>query len=51
LPLGGIEWQIAHLKDPQSKTPGSSMPAFANFTEAELTALATFLDGLGTKYK
>ena len=47
----GIEWQIAHLKDPQSKTPGSSMPAFANFTQEELTNLATFLDGLGTKYK
>jgi ubiquinol-cytochrome c reductase cytochrome b subunit/menaquinol-cytochrome c reductase cytochrome b/c subunit len=47
----GIEWHIAHLKDPQSKTPGSSMPAFPNFTEEEFNNLATFLDGLGTKYK
>lgn len=47
----GIEWHIAHLKDPSSKTPGSSMPAFPNFTDEEFTNLATFLDGLGTKYK
>jgi mono/diheme cytochrome c family protein len=47
----GIEWQIAHLKDPQSQTPGSSMPAFAGFTDEEYTNLATFLEGLGTKYK
>jgi menaquinol-cytochrome c reductase cytochrome b/c subunit len=47
----GIEWQIAHLKDPASQTPGSSMPAFPNFTEEEFNNLATFLEGLGTKYK
>ena len=47
----GIEWQIAHLKNPQSKTPGSAMPAFPNFTDEEFMNLATFLEGLGTKYK
>lgn len=47
----GIEWQIAHLKDPASQTPGSSMPPFPNFSDEEFTNLATFLEGLGTKYK
>jgi mono/diheme cytochrome c family protein len=47
----GVEWQIAHLKDPPSRTPGSSMPAFANLTDEEYQQLATLLEGLGTKYK
>ena len=47
----GIEWHVAHLKDPPSRTPGSRMPAFANFSDEQLTQIATFLDGLGTKYK
>lgn len=47
----GIEWQIDHLKDPGSRTPGSSMPAFAGFTDEQYTQIATFLEGLGTKYK
>ncbi|MBI2684103.1 MAG: c-type cytochrome [Actinobacteria bacterium] len=45
------QWQIDHLKDPPSKTPGSAMPAFANLTPKEYDDLATFLTGLGTKYK
>jgi menaquinol-cytochrome c reductase cytochrome b/c subunit len=47
----GKQWQIDHLKNPQSKNPGSSMPAFVNFTPEEYDNLATLLDGLGTKYK
>jgi uncharacterized membrane protein len=41
-----IEWQIAHLKDPKSKIPGSSMPAYNDIPEANLRALATFLVSL-----
>ena len=47
----GIQWQVDHLKDPASKTPGSSMPSFASFSDPQLKQIATFLDGLGTKYK
>lgn len=47
----GIQWHIDHLKDPPSKTPGSSMPSFAIFSDPQLNQIATFLDGLGTKYK
>jgi menaquinol-cytochrome c reductase cytochrome b/c subunit len=47
----GIEWQIEHLKEPTSRTPGSSMPAFPNFTDQEYQDLATFLEGLGDTYK
>ena len=47
----GVEWQIAHLKDPKSKTPGSPMSAFKDFTTKEYDDLAYFLEGLGTKYK
>jgi mono/diheme cytochrome c family protein len=47
----GVEWQIEHLKNPQSLIPGSSMPAFANFTDQQYQELATLLDGLGTEYK
>ena len=47
----GIEWQIEHLKNPQSKSPGSQMPPFPNFTDQEYTQLATFLEGLGTQWK
>ncbi|MEZ5079090.1 MAG: c-type cytochrome [Thermoleophilia bacterium] len=47
----GIDWQIAHLKNPQSQVPGSQMPPFPNFTDQEYTQLATFLEGLGTEWK
>lgn len=40
---GDIEWQIAHLKDPASKVPGSKMPAYDDMSEPDLRALATFL--------
>jgi menaquinol-cytochrome c reductase cytochrome b/c subunit len=46
----GIQWQIDHLKDPASKTPGSAMPKFDSFSDGQLTQIATFLEGLGTKY-
>jgi cytochrome c peroxidase len=38
-----IEWQIAHLKAPSSKVPGSKMPPYNDKTPDELRALATFL--------
>lgn len=47
----GLEWQIAHLKEPSSRTPGSAMPAFKQFTQKQYEDLGTFLEGLGTKYK
>ena len=47
----GKEWQIAHLKNPASQTPGSSMPAFAGFADEQYDQLAEFLEGLGSKYK
>jgi mono/diheme cytochrome c family protein len=40
----GEPWQIAHLKCPSCLQPGSAMPAFANFTEPQYRALATFLE-------
>jgi cytochrome c553 len=40
----GIQWQIDHLKDPPSKTPGSSMPSFASLGEENLRKLAIFLE-------
>ena len=46
-----IEWQIEHLRDPTSTTPGSTMPAFPNFTEQEYQELAVFLNGLGTEFR
>jgi quinol-cytochrome oxidoreductase complex cytochrome b subunit len=47
----GKEWQIQHLKNPQSETPGSTMPPFSGLQPEEYEALATFLEGLGTQYK
>jgi len=40
----GKEWQIEHIKNPQSKTPGSQMPPFTTFTDDQYDALATFLE-------
>ena len=43
-PYGGVkEWQIMHLKDPQSLNPGTVMPSFAHLPEDELDALADYL--------
>jgi menaquinol-cytochrome c reductase cytochrome b/c subunit len=44
----GEQWQIDHLKDPDSKTPGSSMPAFTDFTDEQYNQLAAFLEEAGT---
>ena len=41
-----IEWQIAHLKNPESKTPGSKMPAYNDLPENDLRALATYMASL-----
>ena len=40
----GIEWQVAHLKNPSSKVPGSPMPSFASLGDENLTKIATFLE-------
>ena len=40
----GIEWQVAHLKNPSSKTPGSAMPSFAALGDENLLKIATFLE-------
>jgi menaquinol-cytochrome c reductase cytochrome b/c subunit len=40
----GIDWQVAHLENPSSKTPGSPMPSFAALGKENLTKIATFLE-------
>ena len=40
----GVQWQIDHLKNPASKTPGSPMPSFAQLGDENLTKIATFLE-------
>jgi menaquinol-cytochrome c reductase cytochrome b/c subunit len=40
----GIQWQIDHLTNPSSKTPGSPMPSFAGLGEENLKNLAIFLE-------
>jgi quinol---cytochrome c reductase cytochrome c subunit, bacillus type len=40
----GIQWQIDHLMNPGSKTPGSPMPSFANLGEQRLRQIAIFLE-------
>lgn len=42
----GIDWHIEWLKNP--KAP---MPSYARFSEDQLRQVATFVNGLGTKYK
>ena len=41
-----IAWQIAHLKNPESKTPGSKMPAYNDVPENDVRALATYMASL-----
>ena len=43
----GVEFQIQHLMNPQSTTPGSQMPPFPNFTDQEYQDLAAFLEASG----
>jgi menaquinol-cytochrome c reductase cytochrome b/c subunit len=40
----GVEWQIAHLQNPSSKTPGSPMPSFAALGDENLRKIAIFLE-------
>ena len=40
----GVDFQIKHLKDPSSVTPGSPMPKFASLGDARLRQLAIFLE-------
>lgn len=44
----GLEWQVKHLIDPKSETPGSGMPPQRTiFNDEELAHLAAFLETLG----
>ena len=45
-----VEWQIEHLKNPPALVPGSSMPAFPNFSDEQYQQIGTFLAGLGRDY-
>ena len=38
-----LDWQIAHLKNPQAFNPGTVMPSFAHLPEDELRAAAMYL--------
>jgi menaquinol-cytochrome c reductase cytochrome b/c subunit len=40
----GMQWQIDHLTNPASKTPGSPMPSFAALGQQNLRDLAIFLE-------
>jgi mono/diheme cytochrome c family protein len=40
----GIDFQIRHLRNPASVTPGSPMPKFGAFSDQNLRELATFLE-------
>jgi menaquinol-cytochrome c reductase cytochrome b/c subunit len=40
----GVDFQIKHLKDPSSVTPGSPMPKFASLGDARLRQLAVFFE-------
>lgn len=39
-------WQVEHLKKPDSKVPGSTMPAYGQLKPSELDALADFMQSL-----
>lgn len=41
-----VQWHIEHLKNPRSKKPNSSMPAYDYLSTAELKALSTYLVSL-----
>jgi uncharacterized membrane protein/cytochrome c2 len=38
-----LDWQIAHLKNPKSKVPGSAMPPYGDLSPDALRALGTFM--------
>lgn len=40
----GVQFQIDHLKCPSCVNPGSPMPSFKSFTDADLKKIATFLE-------
>ena len=40
----GLQWQIDHLINPSSKSPGSPMPSYADMGEENLRNLAIFLE-------
>ncbi len=40
----GIEFQVKHLRDPRSTTPGSAMPSFADLGDENIRKIAIFLE-------
>ena len=40
----GVQWQIDHLINPSSKSPGSPMPSYAAMGDENLRNLAIFLE-------
>ena len=40
----GEEWQVRHLRNPQSVVPGSRMPAIRGLTPGDLDLLVAFLE-------
>ena len=40
----GVQFQIDHLKCPSCVNPGSPMPSFKSFSDADLKKIATFLE-------
>ena len=40
----GLQFQIDHLRQPTSTTPGSLMPSFGSLTDEQLAQLAVFLE-------
>jgi quinol-cytochrome oxidoreductase complex cytochrome b subunit/cytochrome c551/c552 len=41
-----LDWQVKHLQDPKSTTPGSTMPAFNKLPKDQLDALAQYVSAL-----
>ena len=42
----GVDWQVKHLMQPSSSSPGSTMPSYARLGQAKLKALASYLISL-----
>lgn len=41
-----LQWQIAHLANPKSESPGSTMPPFSGLGQTKLKAIAEYLETL-----
>jgi quinol-cytochrome oxidoreductase complex cytochrome b subunit len=41
-----FDWQIAHINEPRSKVPSSTMPAFSSLGQGSIQAIAEYLETL-----